>query len=111
MDRIDLAALTEKHLALAGEARARRSSTALVGDKDSRLRQHLMVLLAGTELAEHESPGEATLQVLRGRVILHAGDDEVELAAGDLAEIPPERHGVRALEDSACVVTVARNRD
>ncbi|MGC5614646.1 cupin domain-containing protein [Georgenia sp. Z1491] len=111
MDRIDLDALIDEQLELAREARARRSSTAVVGDRTSRLRQHLMVLLEGTELQEHDSPGEATLHVLRGRVVLHAGQDEVELAAGAMAEIPPVRHGVRALEDSACLLTVARERD
>lgn len=110
MEAIDLAALADHHLELARDARAKRSSTAIVGASASRLRQHLMVLCAGTELAEHESPGEATLHVLRGRVRLIVGEDSLELSTGMLAEIPLRRHSVAADEDSALVLTVARNR-
>ncbi|MGO1581875.1 MAG: cupin domain-containing protein [Actinomycetaceae bacterium] len=110
MDQLDLDALADHHLELAHGARARRSSRALVGDKDSRLRHHLVALVAGEELAEHESPGEATLLILRGRVRLVAGEDGVELGRGALAEIPPMRHSVEALEDAVFLLTVARPR-
>ncbi|NEK59284.1 LuxR family transcriptional regulator [Geodermatophilus sabuli] len=71
------------------------------------LRQTLLALLSGAELAEHEAPGAASLQVLRGRVRLIAGDDGVDLGPGQLAPIPPRRHGVRALEDAVVLLTVA----
>ncbi|GAW50761.1 MULTISPECIES: hypothetical protein [unclassified Nocardioides] len=56
---------------------------------------------------EHGSPGEATLQVLHGRVRLHAGDDAWEGAPGDYVLIPPRRHDLTALEDAAVLLTVA----
>ena len=54
----------------------------------------LMALMAGTEMAEHNSPGQATLQVLRGRVRVSTAEDSWEGGPGDLLVIPPERHGL-----------------
>ena len=45
------------------------------GGHEHVLRQTLIALRAGSHLDEHASPGEATLQVLHGRVSLVAGDD------------------------------------
>ena len=68
----------------------------------------LMAILAGGGLAEHSSPPAATLHVLRGRIRLYAGDAaEWFVSAGQVVAIPPERHSVDALEDSAFLLTVA----
>jgi quercetin dioxygenase-like cupin family protein len=64
--------------------------------------------VAGTGLDEHESPGEATLHVLSGRVRLTAGDVSWEGRTGDLLVIPAERHAVSALEDATFLLTVAK---
>jgi quercetin dioxygenase-like cupin family protein len=61
-------------------------------------------------LDEHESPGEATLQVLAGRVRLNVGEQRWEGAAGDLVSIPPRRHSLDAVEDSAILLTVVAGR-
>lgn len=99
---------TEELLATAGRSHARRAATTLYGGRDMILRQTPIALLADAELAEHESPPEATLQVLRGRIVLHGADREWELVTGDLIPIPPERHSVRAIEDSVFLLTVIR---
>jgi quercetin dioxygenase-like cupin family protein len=70
------------------------------------LRQTVLALLAGAELAEHEAPGAASLQVLRGRARLIAGDDGTDLGRHQLAPIPPRRHSLRALEDAVVLLTV-----
>ena len=85
--------------------RAPRSSEA---SALSRLRD--AVAAAGSGLAEHNSPGEATLHVLRGRVRLTTPDLSAEAAAGDLLLIPPQRHALAALDDSAVLLTVALGR-
>jgi quercetin dioxygenase-like cupin family protein len=91
----------------AASAPARRAALTLVGGATAPLRQTVLALLAGVQLAEHEAPGTATLQVLRGSVRLTAGDDSWELNEGDHIEIPPRRHQLDALEDAAVLLTVA----
>ncbi|MCF2574372.1 LuxR family transcriptional regulator [Brevibacterium sp. UCMA 11754] len=70
------------------------------------LKQALLTLTAGTTMAEHDSPPEATLQVLRGSVTLSSAKDSWDLNVGDLMAIPPERHSVQAHEDSAFLLTI-----
>ena len=52
--------------------------------------------------------GEATLQVLRGRVRLDSEPDTWEGSAGDHAIIPGRRHALTALEDCAVFLTVVK---
>lgn len=93
-------------LAEAKESSSGRAANTVYGGQDHLLRQTVIALADGHELAEHESPGEATLQVLLGRVRLTAGDDAWDGAVGDLLVIPPRRHALAALADSAVLLTV-----
>ena len=68
----------------------------------------VIALLSGHELAEHESPGEATLQVLHGRVSLSAEPDSWEGSTGDHVVIPRRRHTLTALEDAVVLLTVVK---
>ena len=43
-------------------------------------------------LDEHESPGSASLHVLRGRTRLVTGGEECAVAAGQISPIPGSRH-------------------
>ncbi|WP_409332299.1 cupin domain-containing protein [Trujillonella humicola] len=108
MDAISLTTLVDDHLRRAREAAAGRSAATLHGGHDHRLRQTLVALLAGRALEEHESPGEATLQVLRGRVRLVAGTASQDLEAGQLVAIPPARHALEAPEDAVVLLTVVK---
>ncbi|MCW5251475.1 MULTISPECIES: cupin domain-containing protein [unclassified Streptomyces] len=108
MQKISLDALAREHLERAAASSSGRSATTVHGGHELVLRQTLLALTAGTGLAEHDSPGEATLQVLRGRVRLTSGDDAWEGRDGDLVVIPPARHALDALEDSAVLLTVAK---
>lgn len=103
---VNLLALADELLGAAAAAPAGRSGRTLATPGEH-LRQTLLALTAGTELAEHDSPGSAALQVLRGRVRVTAGADAWELGPSDHMPIPPLRHGVTALQDAAVLLTVA----
>lgn len=107
-NKLSLEALARTHAQQAAENPAGRSATTVHGGHEYVLRQTLIALVAERGLSEHESPGEATLHVLRGRVRLDAGDDGWEARTGDLLIIPPVRHSLTALEDSVVLLTVAQ---
>lgn len=112
----DLAALTEELGAAALTSPAHRSGRTLVAVGD--LRVTAIALAAGAELAEHESPGAATLQVLAGSCRLvtgdpsgdGAGDSAVDLGAGALAQIPPVRHSLTTAAGCVVLLTVGLDR-
>ncbi|HET6699451.1 MAG TPA: LuxR family transcriptional regulator [Nocardioidaceae bacterium] len=89
---------------LPDHAAGRTARTVLSGTV---MRAVVIALRDGTELAEHDSPAAATLQVLRGRVTLHAGEQSWPVAEGELLPVPPQRHSVRAHGDAAVLLTVA----
>ena len=110
MRKLSLDALSREHLARAREVSAGRSAETVFGGHEHTLRQTLVALTAGSALAEHENPGEATAHVLSGRVRLQAGDDAWEGRAGDLLAIPQARHSLLAVEDAVVLLTVAKPR-
>ncbi len=110
MQKSSLTALARQQLKAAADSSAGRGATTVFGGHEKVLRQTLIALTEGQRLEEHDSPGDATLQVLVGRVRLTSGEDAWDGAPGDLIIIPPPpaRHAVEALEDSAFLLTVAK---
>jgi quercetin dioxygenase-like cupin family protein len=104
---VSLTELADAQVVAARAASSGRAAHTIHGGADVALRQTVLALAAGRSLGEHGSPGEATLQVLRGRVLLTAGSDQWEVAAGGHVAIPRMRHDLEALEDSAVLLTVA----
>ena len=102
-----LTALARQQLTLAREASSGRSARTVYGGHERTLRQTLIALTAGHRLEEHDSPGEATVHVLHGRVRLVAGDTSWDGSAGDLIAVPADRHALEAVEDSAVLLTVS----
>ncbi len=82
MEKSSLTALARELLEHATATSSGRSADTVYGGHEHVLRQTVIALAAGQSLAEHESPGEATVQVLRGRVRLCAGDVSWEGIAG-----------------------------
>ena len=110
MEKRSLTALGREHLATARRVRNGRSAHTVYGGHEHTLRQTLLALTAGSSLAEHDSPGEATLVVLQGRIHLTGPDASWDGAPGDHLTIPPTRHAVNAVEDSVVLLTVAKPR-
>lgn len=108
MEKISLTALAREHLETARAASSGRSAHTVYGGHEHSLRQTLMALTAGSKLDDHESPGEATLQVLQGRVRVTNSSSGWDGTPGDHIILPRERHGLSAIEDSVVLLTVSK---
>ena len=108
MQRISLDALATQQLELAAAHGGRPAADTVVGGHERVLRQTVVGMLKGSELRDHNNPGEATVHVLRGRVRLTSEGESWEGRSGDLLKVPNARHGLQALEDSAILLTVAK---
>lgn len=110
MQKTSLTALARNQLDIALASANGRSSKTVHGGHERSLRQTVIALCAGQSLAEHRNPGEATVFVLTGRVVL--ATDEVSWSGwvGDLIIVPPAMHRLEAVEDSVVLLTVAMPR-
>lgn len=104
MESLSLTTLAQEQLEQARTSSAGRSARTLHGGH-SKLRQTVIAIRAEEALGEHESPDEATLQVLQGRVRMTAGEDVWEGGAGDFLIIPEHRHDLTALEDAVVLLS------
>ena len=114
MQKLSLDALARELLSRAtdggtsGPAGGSRAAQTVVGGHEKALRQTVIALAKDAALAEHASPGEASLYVLRGRVTLAAGTESWEGREGDLLIIPDAPHSLTALAHSAVLLTVVK---
>ena len=110
MQKLSLEALAREQLKIAKESTNGRSSGTIYGGHEHSLRQTLIALTAGTTLAEHENPGEATVQILSGRVRLNSDQDSWDGRTGDYIIVPLARHDLHAVEDAVVLLTVVKQR-
>ncbi|HEY3410666.1 MAG TPA: cupin domain-containing protein [Propionicimonas sp.] len=108
MNKLSLDATAREQLERARVESSGRSSTTVFGGHEHVLRQVVVALTEGSAMAEHNSPGEATIIVLSGRVRLSAGTTTWEGRKGDLLVVPLQRHSLDAVEDAVIVLTVAK---
>ncbi len=108
MNKLSLTATAREKGRRAAAAANGRAALTLYGGHEHRLRQTVIALTQGRALEEHENPGEATVQILHGRVRLTAGATSWEGRSGDLIVVPQARHSLHALEDSAVLLTVVK---
>ena len=99
--------LADELLSIARKATSGRAARSTRSGRALSLRQTVLALTEGHGIDEHEANGEATLQVLVGRVRLRSGSEAVELGVGEVVDVPDARHAVDALTDAAVLLTVA----
>lgn len=108
MEKFSLTALARVQLDRARKTKSGRGATTVYGGHERALRQTVIALTDGCVLDEHENPGEATVQVLTGRVRLVANETAWEGRDGDLLIVPPAPHSLHALQDSTVLLTVVK---
>ena len=108
MQKKALPAVARHELAQALAASSGRSATTVFGGHEHQLRQTVIALRAGESLSEHPNPGEATVQVLQGRVLMRSGEVSWNGSAGDLLIVPDGMHALDAVEDSVVLFTVVK---
>jgi quercetin dioxygenase-like cupin family protein len=109
MESLSLTNLASEKLAEAKKLNSGRAAHTIHGGHTHELRQTVLALLAGHDLSEHDSQGEATLQVLQGHVRVTTGTDSWEGKTGDYVALPRERHALHAIEDSAIMLTILKS--
>jgi quercetin dioxygenase-like cupin family protein len=109
MQKLSLDALARELLKSAAATAGGRAARTVIGGHEKLLRQTVIAMRKDTAMTEHVNPGEATVHVLSGRVALIVGDTTWEGRDGDLLIIPDAPHSLKALQDSAMVLTVAKH--
>jgi quercetin dioxygenase-like cupin family protein len=108
MEKWSLTALADGLLRQSLNASSGRNMRTVNGGRPHLLHQAVIALAHGQELDEHDNPGEVTVQVLRGRVRVIAGDDTIDGSPGQLLIVPRAPYTVTALEDAVLLLTVAK---
>lgn len=108
MQKMSLQALAREQLEQATTASSGRSARTVWGGHEHVLRQTVIALRANSSMSEHENPGEATVQIITGRVQLEADGHRWEGRQGDMLFMPQKRHSLLALEDAVVLLTVAK---
>jgi quercetin dioxygenase-like cupin family protein len=107
MKSTSLTQLAEEQLAAARYSSSGRAAATIFSGREHDLRQTVIALAEGHALGQHDSPSEASLQVLAGEVRISAGDESWSGTTGDYLVIPPVRHDLHAVSDAVVLLTVA----
>lgn len=107
MDKSSLQAKGRELARKASQAENGRAADTVFGGHEKRMRQTVIALSEGTELAQHQNPGEATLLVISGRLRLVTAEMSWSGREWDHLIIPDAPHSVSAETDTTFLLTVA----
>lgn len=97
-------------LARASDSSTGRTAKTLV--KEGPLRLTLVALRRGARMAKHHVDGQASIQVLRGKLRIGTEAGSIELGSGDLLVLNRGvEHAVEARSDCAFLITMSWHRD
>lgn len=109
MQKTSLTALARQQLEAAKNASSGRAAKTVYGGHEHQLRQTIIAIRGGEKLAEHDNPGEATVQVITGRVTLSTAKASWSGWNGDLIIVPDAPHTLDADEDAVILLTVVKS--
>ncbi len=93
---------------LRGEERYQHGHNSKTLAKYPDFRLVLTVIKAGTQIARHKAAGRISVQTVSGHIRMYVGEKLLDLPAGRLLVVDQEiPHDVRAVKDSAFLLTVA----
>jgi quercetin dioxygenase-like cupin family protein len=76
--------------------------------RSGRLRVTLVALNAGIEVGTHHADSPMTIQLLEGRIGFRVNGTDHEMRAGEVLFFGPgDAHDIRALEESALLLTIS----
>lgn len=107
MNKLSMQAKARELSQKASGSKSGRAADTVFGGHEKRLRQTVVALREGSAMAEHESPGEASLLVISGRLRLVVGETIWSGRDWDYLVIPDAPHSVEAETDTTFVLTVA----
>jgi quercetin dioxygenase-like cupin family protein len=111
MRKYSLTAIARHRLEHARSASSGRSAETVYGGHEHLLRQTVIALAPGRQLAELRVHGEATLYIVLGRIRLTSENAQWEAIPGDLLALTPsQHHRLEALPESVVLLTVAKPR-
>jgi len=103
-DNIVLAEVAQSLIAdLPNHTSGKTAKTIMSG---SVMRAVVIALAEGADMNEHESPTAATLYAITGELKLSTRTEAWTIRAGELIQIPRQRHSVHAHTDCAFLLTV-----
>lgn len=77
--------------------------------KDEQVRLVVFAFDAGQELTDHTAAVAAVVEVVKGRLLLGLGDEQVEIGPGSWVHMPANlSHSVAAIEPSVMLLTMLR---
>lgn len=110
MDIINVKDQSKELLFKARDSSAGRAAQKVAGGPKSTMTQTIIALKSGSRLGDHESPGEATLEVLQGTVRFGTAHKKVTVEVDHLLVIPDAVHYVEALEDAVILLTAVKTK-
>jgi quercetin dioxygenase-like cupin family protein len=108
MQKLSLVATARELQEQAAGTAAGRAARTVMGGHERVLRQTVIAMAKDAALTEHVNPGEASVYVLHGRVVLEADGNNWSGRDGDFLIVPDAPHSLQALEDSSVLLTVAK---
>jgi quercetin dioxygenase-like cupin family protein len=106
MNKLSLQAKARELARKAAGTNSGRAAGTVFGGHEKHMRQTVIALRAGAEMAEHQNPGEATVLVISGRLRLVAGDTSWQGREWDYLIVPNTSHSVEAETDTTFLLTV-----